>query len=374
MLSKRDCSYTKKIERLLSRYFSYKDLAYERLCKEKQLDPKTLISKVYDPPDRLILLVTHKCQLRCKYCKVRKFSASMNEDVMRKAVNWLFTSSAKEVQIQFFGGEPLLRFDIIKKAVEHAEKISKRTKKRVEFLLTTNGIALTKEKIKFIKGHDFTVEYSIDGEIENQLKSRSSPNGKKYYSKMLENFRNLEHADITHYSISVFTPETVGEMFNNFRHLIDLGFKNLQINYALGVLWHRGAFEELIHQTRKITSYIRKRSDITFMNFTSSRKEPVVLNAELTTDTNGGVYLESGICLEEDFIKMKNNFCVTHLKSAKNICFYGSSQFQNFYRLSKIYAKQNTEYRKIILNNIAIGKRYDAFLKNMRKRLNARTG
>ena len=94
------------------------------------------------------------------------------------------------------------------------------------------------------------------------------------------------------------------------------------------------------------------------------RREPVVLNAELTVDCDGGIYLESGICLEEDFFEMKDKFLVTNLKKAKNINLYSSTIFQNFYRLSRIYAAVNPQFRKIILNNIILGRKFDRFIRN----------
>ena len=69
------------------------------------------------PPARLVLLITHNCQLRCKYCRVRKFPASMSETTLFKAIDLLFTFNRRDLELQFFGGEPLLEFDLIKKGV-----------------------------------------------------------------------------------------------------------------------------------------------------------------------------------------------------------------------------------------------------------------
>lgn len=216
----------------------------------------------------------------------------------------------------------------------------------------------------FFKKHKFLIECSIDGEIENQLKMRRERSGIDYYSQLLDNLEYLFSSNVAHYSISVAMPQNAADIFSNFKHLVSLGFKRLQMNYSLGVFWPENAIAKLFEETVKITNYLKKRKGVEFINLTSMRREPVVLNAELTVDCDGGIYLESGICLEEDFGAMKKKFLVTDINKAKNINLYASTQFQNFYRLSRAYSYVNPEFRKIILNNIFLGLRYSKFIKN----------
>lgn len=362
--NKRRNNEVKKIEKILSRYADYRNLIYKRLQKKGCGDKDFLIRNIYPPPGRLILLLTHNCQLRCKYCQVRKFSATMKEDTLFKGIVLLFTSHRQDLQLQFFGGEPLLRFDLIKKAVDYAENINKRFKRDLTFILTTNGIALTKEKIDFFKKHKFIIECSIDGEVQNQLKARRACDGKNYYSKVRKNFEYLFQSNTPHYSISVVMPENVLFMSKSFDHLVNLGFRKLQMNYSLGVFWTERAIKRLFTETKKIAiRYLKRKGDIEFINMTPMRREPVVLNAELTVDCDGGIYLESGICLEEDFLAMKNKFLITDVRKIKNINFYKTTQFQNFYRLSKIYGSANPQFRRIILNNVFLGRSYDIFIR-----------
>lgn len=352
-----------KIDGILSRYINYRDIIYARILKQSNLDNSLIIKRVYAPPTRLILLITHSCQLRCKYCKVRKFSLSMEESVLLKGVDLLFSSHRQDLQLQFFGGEPLLRFDLVKKAVDYARQINRKMKRDLKFILTTNGIALSSAKIDFFKRHGFLIECSMDGEIENQLKTRKACDGKNYYPQVVNNFRNLFKSNIPHYSISVVMPENVHLMYDNFRHLAKMGFKKIQMNYALGILWPETKIKTLLQQTRQILTYVKRKKTIEFINLTQIRREPVVLNAELTVDCDGGIYLESGICLEEDFLAMKKKFLVTDVGDAKNLSIYGSTPFQNFYRLSQAYSLKSNRFRKIIINNIILGIRYEAFLR-----------
>jgi len=112
-----------------------------------------------------------------------------------------------------------------------------------------------------------------------------------------------------------------------------------------------------------VIDFVRKHKNIEFVNLSSMRKEPVVLNAELTLDCDGGIYLESGICLEEDFAAMKDKFKVANINTAKNINLLSTTAFRNFYNLSMVYGKANPLFRKVIVNNIKLGSEYERLLK-----------
>jgi len=285
----------------------------------------------------------------------------MSWGVMKKGIDLVMNSDRRDIQIQFFGGEPLLMFDLIKKGVLYAEDLNKKQKKEITFIITTNGIALTPPVIAFLKKHRFVVECSLDGAMETQLKNRASESGYNYFPLILKNLKNLKRSGVEHYLISVVAPEAVRDAFKNFKFLAGLGFKKIQLNYNLGVVWSAGQRKEFFEQNRKIIGYCRKNK-IEFMNLTHQRTEPVVLNAEHTVDCDGDIYLESGICLEEDFYKMKNKFITGSLKNGAAPKIWSRNRFQNFYGLVRAYEKRNNEFRNIILNNIDLGLEYGKFL------------
>lgn len=367
LLKNKKDRYVEKIEFLLDRYHDYRKLIFDSLSGKKCYKKNFLIDKIYHSPARLIVLLTHNCQLRCKYCRVSKFSATMSEKILKKAVELMFTSNSPDMQLQFFGGEPLLRVDLLKKAVLYAEKLNRKAGKNLFFILTTNGIEMTRENIGFIKDHRFIVEYSIDGEAQSQMLSRRAKDGKNYYNRMMDNFVGLRSTSLPYYSISVVMPENVLSMFDSFVHLAANGFEHLQMNYSLGIYWPDSVMRQFFEQCRKIISY-SKKNKVDFINLSSVRKEPVVLNAELTVDFDGGVYLESGICLEEDFLSMKSKFLVGNVLEMDNLNVYYSSWFQNLFRLSKVYAETNPVFRKIIVNNVLMGRRFESFLKKEREK------
>ncbi|MFH1691143.1 MAG: radical SAM protein [Candidatus Omnitrophota bacterium] len=363
LLNNKGEARVKKFTLLLRKYSGYRKKLFDALC-ESNFSRELLSQKIFYPQSRLILLLTHACQLRCPYCRVGKFSAVMKVETLLLSIDCLFTSRHHDIQLQFFGGEPLLEFHLIKKGIQYAEKLNKIYKKNISFVITTNGIALSKEKTNFLKNHQVIIECSIDGGIENQLKINRTNSGKVLYDLARKNFEGLFNTDIEHYSISVFTPETVGKVSRNIKKLANMGFKKFQINYCLGVYWNQEAANELFSQTKNVIDWINGKNNLDFINLSKKRREPVVLNAELTVDCDDAVYLETGICLEEDFSAMKKKFHISELKDIKNIDFYKTTVFENFYRLTNAYCNSNKHFRKIILNNIVLGKLYEQFLKD----------
>jgi uncharacterized protein len=130
----------------------------------------------------LILEVTENCNLRCEYCPYGQFYISprkhsecgMNWDTARKAIDQ-FLKQAKvfseqypdtEYTIAFYGGEPMLEMDIIKKTVEHIKIMSAEKSDCFKFGITTNGTLLTDESIHFFAEHSFHVTISMDGDRE----------------------------------------------------------------------------------------------------------------------------------------------------------------------------------------------------------------
>jgi sulfatase maturation enzyme AslB (radical SAM superfamily) len=327
------------------------------------------IDRIFPSPDRLVVMTTHNCQLRCRYCSVRKFSARMDRKTLFRSIDLLFTSSKKDLQLQFFGGEPLIEFSLIKDGVEYAESMIKKHRKNVRFMLTTNGILLTKDKIEFLKEHNFTVEFSIDGMMETQLKTRKAADGRNYYSVVMKNLKNAAGSNLDLYTISVVTPETVDMLFRNFMYLVSQGHRRIQVNYSLGFFWSANDIKKLIRELGKIMDFVKseKGRGIDFINITRIRKEPVVLNAEVTVDCDGTVYLETGICLEEDFNEMKRKFSVGSLDTISDIRRVSSTRFNNLYLLSKIYGEHAEHFRKIIINNIELGNLVDRYIKSYRK-------
>jgi uncharacterized protein len=160
-----------------------------------------------DPPPRLrqlCLNVTHACNLNCAYCFEnwptlqggfdRRGQGQMTRAVAFRAVDLLVAESgdAETLEIDFFGGEPLLNFDVVKATVNYALERSARCGKRMVFNLTTNGTRLTEEVQQFLIERDIAVLISLDGPAEVHDTFRRFHNGAPSYEIVLRNAKRLQ--------------------------------------------------------------------------------------------------------------------------------------------------------------------------------------
>lgn len=315
--------------------------------------------------DRLVVLITHSCQLRCEYCSVRKYNAEMDRETLKKAIKLLFTSKKEYIELQFFGGEPLLKFDLVREGVKVAKKLSESSNKKIKFIITTNGLALTQDKLKYLEENNFTLELSLDGDMKTQIKNRRSVLGSNYFTKLMSNIELLKKSDIEFYSITVTTPNNINDLYKNFKYIWDIGIRNIQINYALGFFWNKEKIKLLFREFDKINKrLIDFGEEFVFINSMKNRREPVVLNSEVTVDCDGDIFLETGICLEEDFKKLKKDFYLGHIDKVNNINEFNVARSKNFKALVDVYSGEKEEFRKIILNNIDVGFMLKAYLSN----------
>lgn len=154
-------------------------------CDEK---PEPIRQFIANHRRLLTLELTHQCNLACEYCafsehyhQTRDFSQEpMSFDTAKQAVRHFLNHKSKESGIGFYGGEPLLEFDLIKKVVAYAKCVASDNDMDVRFSMTTNGTLLTDEKIHFLAQHEFSVMVSLDGNKESHdryrvFKNRANP-------------------------------------------------------------------------------------------------------------------------------------------------------------------------------------------------------
>lgn len=343
--------------RELGGYVFYRRALLRRLRERgARVGPDLLRALFAAGSPRLILLVTHACQLRCAYCRVRRYPGKMSPKTAEAGIRWLLGGLRREVELQFFGGEPLLAMGTVRRAAALADRLAARSGKTVRYLLTTNGLSLPDEALEFFRARGFRLEFSCDGSYATQLRQRRAAGGRDYYAALARNLERLRGAGIDYQVIAVLTPENIGRIEEEFRTLAGLGHRRIQLNYALGRFWNARDTAKLFSGMRRIAA-LAERMGVEFVNSSSQRREPVVLNSELTVDCDGAVFRETGVCLEEDFREMKDRFLVTRLGEAGLFDAHASTQFDNLALLVGAYG--HGRLRRVLLNNLALGLRFD---------------
>jgi uncharacterized protein len=213
----------------------------ESLIEKKQLFAKTFTINQYNlynnPVVKAICLhVAHDCNIRCKYCFASQGDFQRNRSLMslevgKKSLKYLAENSGNHynLEVDFFGGEPLLNFDVVKELVFYGRSLEKEYKKHFRYTLTTNGTLLTPEITEFMNEHMDNVVLSIDGRKKVNDKFRIYGNGKGTYDQIVPKFKEVvDNRDKLYYVRGTFTKNNL-DFSEDIFHLADLGFKSLSI-------------------------------------------------------------------------------------------------------------------------------------------------
>lgn len=183
----------------------------------------------------LCLHIAHDCNLACKYCfagegEYHGDRSLMSYEVGKKALDFLIANSGNRVnlEVDFFGGEPLMNFQVVKDLVAYGRSKEKEYNKKFRFTLTTNGVLLDDEVMEFANKEMANVVLSIDGRKEIHDFMRPTRNGKGSYDLVIDKFKKLaEMRKQTNYYVrGTFTHYNL-DFSKDVLHLADLGFKQI---------------------------------------------------------------------------------------------------------------------------------------------------
>lgn len=183
----------------------------------------------------LCLHIAHDCNLACKYCfagegEYHGDRSLMSFEVGKKALDFLIANSGNRVnlEVDFFGGEPLMNFQVVKDLVAYGRSREQECNKRFRFTLTTNGLLLDDEVMEFANKEMANVVLSIDGRKEVHDYMRPTRNGKGSYDLVVEKFKKMaELRNQTNYYVrGTFTRHNL-DFSKDVLHLADLGFKQI---------------------------------------------------------------------------------------------------------------------------------------------------
>ncbi len=186
----------------------------------------------------LCLLVAHTCNLNCSYCFASQGnfhgeSGLMSFETGKRALDFLVENSGfrRNLEVDFFGGEPLMNFEVCKQLVAYARSIEKEKKKNFRFTLTTNGVGITDEVIEWANKECYNVVLSLDGRKEVNDRFRVDRMGNGSYDKIVPQFQKFVKArgDKNYYMRGTFTHHNTDFTKDIFHMADDLGFTELSM-------------------------------------------------------------------------------------------------------------------------------------------------
>ncbi len=185
----------------------------------------------------LCLHVAHTCNLNCSYCfasqgKYQGERALMSFEVGKRAFDFLIENSGtrRNLEVDFFGGEPMMNFDVVKQLVAYARSIEKEHNKNFRFTFTTNGVLLDEEVMDFLNREMHNVVLSLDGRKEVNDHFRKNYAGEGSYDTIVPKFQRLveKRGGKDYYVRGTFTHNNV-DFTNDLFHMVDLGFTELSM-------------------------------------------------------------------------------------------------------------------------------------------------
>jgi uncharacterized protein len=256
----------------------------------------------------LCLHVAHTCNLNCEYCfasqgKFHGDRALMSFEVGKQAIDFLIANSGsrRNLEVDFFGGEPLMNWNVVKQIVSYAREEEKKHNKNFRFTLTTNGILIDEEVMEFCNREIHNVVLSLDGrkEIHDNLRRTFGDQGS--YDTIVPKFQKFvdSRQGKGYYIRGTFTHNNV-DFTEDLYHMADLGFKELSMEpvvcapgepYALT----REDLPALYNQYEQLATEMLKRekegNPFTFYHYTLDLTEGPCIYKRVTGCGSGTEYL-----------------------------------------------------------------------------------
>ena len=187
----------------------------------------------------LCLHIAHDCNLACQYCFAEEGEyhgrrALMSLEKKKKALDFLVSSSGnrRNLEVDFFGGEPLMNFQVVKDLVAYGRELEKNSDKHFRFTITTNGVLLNDEIMEFCNAEMDNVVMSLDGRKEVHDRMRPSRNGKGSYDLIVPKFQKFaaqrKALGKQYYIRGTFTHYNL-DFAQDVLHFADLGFDQLSM-------------------------------------------------------------------------------------------------------------------------------------------------
>ena len=228
----------------------------------------------------LCLHVSHDCNLRCQYCFASTGDFGTGRKIMdietaKRAIDFVIqrSGSRRNIEVDFFGGEPLMAMDTVKATVAYARSIEKKAGKCFRFTITTNGVLLDDENIDYINREMSNAVLSLDGRPQVNDRMRKTVNGKGSYEVIVPKFQKLVAGRGTkdYYLRGTFTHYNL-DFAEDVMHMADLGFRNVSVEPVVGEETCGYALKDedlpvVLEQYEKLAEKLKDRTDVNFFHF-----------------------------------------------------------------------------------------------------------
>lgn len=230
----------------------------------------------------LVFMLTYNCNLRCKYCDIRKRADDMSFEIVKKSIDFFTINDLHVESVRFFWWEPLLKKNIISEFVRGFQdnQICNR------FFLTTNGILLDDTILSFLRENNFDLNVSIDWEDITMQENRCTENWNSPYVII---YGNAEKCIDFSWINQVITPQKSKELYKNFLFLYDMWVRKFNFLPEYFCEWSKDSLKNLYIWFNQIVHFVLNWHPISIKNDWKNDASQLFLFG-LVVDTNGDIY------------------------------------------------------------------------------------
>jgi len=344
--------------------------------------------------DRLMLMLTRSCELRCSYCWVALTEdhyqqdhpahpdstgldglapgaplGDMSAETLRRSMDLLISSDRPSLGLQLFGGEPSRRWEELVGALEYVWNHPDRRDRPVEMLFTTNGVGMTAERLERIRDLPVTIQFSLDGD---ERSSRFRRGHLLSQEAMIERVQGaidlLNHSGLRWFMNATLPPAAAGEVMDRYRWARESGVPAMQINYATGMSWSaeqearylEGLQEMLVH-------HHHNQKGFELFNW-GNDADPVPLCGDIIVDVDGTIFQTGALFHERRFPALKPAYRRSHLDEVASIAGLRIT-LNDLWRITSDALSPIPRDLEVFEQNMLLGASVDLVVQFMKKRL-----
>ncbi|MCK6522184.1 radical SAM protein [Myxococcota bacterium] len=286
--------------------------------------------------DRLMMMLTRSCELRCSYCFVALSemhygqdhppervtegvpAGDLSLDTASRALDLLMTSEKPRLSVQLFGGEPTRRWDTLTGVLQLAEAHPRRGGRPLELQLTTNGVGLSDAQLAFLADSPAVVQLSVDGDATgNRFRRPHLPSAQRPEAQPEAITARLNAAGVRWFLNVTVPPAACDELPERYEQALKLKAPALQLNYATGMRFSDAQAEAyLMGLWRVLERDAQLHHPLNLMNWRNAA-DPAPLCGDVIVDVDGALMQVGGIFHERRFPTLRAAYSHGHLSEAE---------------------------------------------------------
>lgn len=289
--------------------------------------------------DRLMLMFTRSCELRCSYCMVGLTEDAFGEDhngepdprvfagdtpvaplgdmspaTLRRTIDWIMTSKRPNLEVQMFGGEPTRRWDNVVGLMRYATDHPERRGRNLNFLFTTNGTTLTAERLAEIADLPVLIQFSLDGDRwGSRFRRGHLLDVSSALDAMESAVQTLLQSGARWFMHVTLPAAAAGEVLDRYTWARQVGVPALQVTYATGMLWKPHQVTAFLDGVQDMLHHHHVDPGSLMLYNWNNQADPVPLCGDIVVDVDGRIYQIGALFHERRFPKLKRSYVLGHL-------------------------------------------------------------